>query len=226
MTPAALPVAVLPLAAVLVGAIRTRNALHRLDEARQRSRQFLDLLKRYWQSRGSNREAFLELVFHSPRLQTDLGPLGIAAVFQPIGARYVMKNYQVIVNELQELKHWIDKDDLFNIVRPGQRAAENIQEAIVRYLGVIESWETTYRRTLRNPLALLAEGMRWLVLLPLEFVASIGLLDYAVLAKARGGAFARLLSGAFSLLSVLSSIVTITLGWSPFRALIRRWLGL
>ncbi len=208
----------------VIGFFKVRRVFHDLNEKREEADLFLKLLERYRASGGADSDAYTKLTCMSPRIQANLGALGMIT-YKPPGAQFMIKNYQVVVNELPELKRWLATDDLFSTIKPGQQSADLIRDTIVRYVGVLDERRVQRQSQLRNPFSLLAEGMRWCLSLPLHLLASLGVLSSSSARRAEASRPLRLTSGLIALVSLISSVVGIVSGWAPFIAIIRKLLG-
>ncbi len=209
---------------ILVGSLSARGALRELDSKREDVNTFLQLLERYRQSQGSDAETYTKLVYMSAKIQSYLGALGVIE-YKPPAAQYVLRNYQVVVNELAELKHWLPLDSTFSTVMPGQQSADLIRDTLVRYEGVVDELRFRVQDALRNPFSLLAEGVRWVLSLPVRLLAAFGVLSGAAASKVTGSRAISFASGIIALVSFVSAVVGLVAGWAPFIGILRHLFG-
>lgn len=208
-----------------LGLAAGRMRVDRTRERITRAREFLDLLTRYYTSNGADQAAYLELVRKSGVIQSDLGAYGIMS-YQPPASNLLIHNYQIVVNQVVELPRGFRMRPVLSTIDLAHESASMIRDCLLRYLGEVERWEVRQRREIRNPIILLREGVRAVLGSPLWLAQSLGLLSATSAAAIRDSAAARIVSGLVTLLSVVSGIVGIVVGWSDFWAAIRRWLHL
>ena len=78
---------------------------------------------------------------------------------------------------------------------PAHDAAETIRQAMLRHIGVLDEWERNALLKLhRRPLALMAEGVQWIITLPLQVARSVGLLPTPLASRLRQGTPARVVA--------------------------------
>src|SRR5262245_9069918 len=102
--------------ATFIGSVRTRRQIASIRETKKRAQEFLGLLRRYWESHGDDAEAYGRMVYLSPRIQTDLGPLGVMA-YRPPGADYFFQNCQIVLNLVPELQKWMRHETMLSALQ-------------------------------------------------------------------------------------------------------------
>ncbi len=210
--------------ATLVGWFRMRRRLADVSAKIERGGQYGVYLRRYWDSSGSDHEAYYHLVEHSPQIQIDLGSQGIIS-YKPPAANYYIHNYPIVVNLVPELEHWIEQRDLFSTLDPALHMVRMLRDTLVRHLGVLETRQRELRRQLRKPLVLLREGLQWTLFLPFDLLADLGVLTHGVVSTVRHSWFGRLIAGLIAALAFLSVVTSLVTGWDDFVRTIREWLG-
>ncbi len=198
-----------------LGYRQINNRLRKISEKRQRIDSFLKDLKSFVESRGVDRQAFMRMVYQSALVQRDIGLYGIA-MYKPPGSSYFFKDYQLIVNHLQELNRLLPMDDAFSSLKPGMAIAESILEGLIRYLGVIDDIEPRLKKMKRNYLVLLREGVGWLLATPITFFSFVGIVDDDIPDVFTQNRVVKFISGVFALVGFMGSIVTLVTGWSKF----------
>jgi len=206
-----------------IGLYQVNRRLKGLSEKKERIVQFLNNLKLFVESSGRNREAYFNMVHQSALVQSDIGSYGIMS-YKPPGANYMIHNYQIVVNLLSEIDHWIHNDDVFRTMKPGRALVSTLQEALVRFLGVAEDIQRRIEKIKRNPLLLLREGISWLLSLPLSIFSFLGIINENIPDSVSQSGIIRFISGLLTLIGLVGSIVTIVIGWSAFIAIISTWL--
>ena len=162
----------------------------------------------YANSGGNNNEAYTFLMMNSPRMQKDMGHYGVYASFIPPASNYSVSNYQIIMNMIPELRRWIDsnKESLGTMfVSTIDSYIKNIDEALLRYIGVLEEQETSGIKALKNPFLWLRTGAGQVLSLPFIILVLFGLMTRSTLYALQANYF-------FKVLSVLAVIVTLISG--------------
>jgi hypothetical protein len=185
--------------------------------------QFLENLASYVNSGGRNEPAYLALAHQSARVQTALGSFGVMAIYRPPFDNVAYHNYQIVVNMVPELRRWVPDDDTFSSLRPGREFARTLQDAILRYAGVLEPMLQSLERNLRNPFVLLREGVGEVLLLPIRLLNWFGLLTSGRVAAVQRSAIFRVAGGIATLVGFVSAVVGLITGWEPFLRMVRGW---
>ncbi len=183
---------------------------------------FGNRLKTYWDSAGNDQQTYLELVRDSALIQSELGGFGVVD-WKPHGANYIMHDYQLVVNGLGEIQHWLPQRALFSTVDPAKDYADAIRDALLRFVGVLEQREHRVLADIRNPLILFREGIRALITIPVWIAGSLGLITQDTVGRVRTGAVARVLGGIVATIGFVSAIIGAVTGWRAFLDIIRSW---
>ena len=207
---------------ILMGLYQINKRMKKLNEKRSRIEDFLNDLKLFVESGARNREAYFRMVHKSALIQTDIGPYGIVS-YKPPGAGYVINNYQLVVNILPEIDLWIRDNDMFLTIEPGRSLVQTLQEVLVRFLGVIDNIQPQIEKIKRNPFLLLREGTSWLLSLPFGILSFVGIRGENIIETVSQSGFVRFLSGIFSIIGLLASVVTLVTGWSRFIEIVTKW---
>jgi hypothetical protein len=100
-----------------------------------------------------------------------------------------------------------------------------IGETLGRYFGLSADLIRERQRELRNPLVWFREGVRALLLWPVQLLESLGLGSGSRTASlARSSAF-QTISGAVAVISFVASVIEILLGWEQTVDAVRGLLG-
>jgi len=87
-----------------------------------------------------------------------------------------------------------------------------IGEALVRYMGLSADSIRKKQQEARNPIARFREGVAAILLLPVWFLQSLGLLSDSGSARVARSALFRVLTGVFALVGLVGSVSTIVSG--------------
>lgn len=170
----------------------------------------------YANSRGENQEAYTFLLLNSARMQQNMGHYGIYSSFIPRASNYSISNYQIIMNMIPELRRWIDSNresmgTMF--VSTIDSYIKNIDEALLRYIGVLAERETKAYKAIKNPFLWLRTGAGQVLSLPLILLVLFGLMTKSTLRSLQANYIFRALSALAVIITLVSGAMTILLGW-------------
>lgn len=156
-------------------------------------------------------DGYIWLTSNVGKIQDELGSDGIVYHYRPPFANYVYTRYQLLVNTLPQ-------------IRTGQADRDTIaacQDSLIRHFGYLNRIDETYINRVRNPLMWLREGITFIITFPIRLAYWFGLFQYSFLIKIGNSFFIRLISFIVSVIGLVSSIVTILLGWENFLKLLK-----
>jgi len=204
------------LALLIVGFIVLRLRLSFL----QKKLKFADLYRErfiaYCNSYGRDHEAYTWLILKSNRMQNEMGEYGVFSVFSPPGGHIRYKNYPIITNMIPELRSFIDQNErsFGAIFAPTIDSYANIiDEALLRYIGVLGDRELDSIQTLRNPLLWLRTGVEQILSAPFIILAWVGLIGSSAIWRLQGSYLFKMIAGITTIIGLVSALITIILGW-------------
>jgi len=150
-------------------------------------------------------ELYEWLTYHSVKIQFQIGSYGIIA-YRPPYENYIVHNYQIIINSLPEFRtSKIHKDNIYII-----------DAILIRYIGITEDMINSFRKNLFNPFVWLRIGMQNILTIPFQMFYWFGILNYSSILKIKDNILIKIISTLIIIIGLISSIVTITLGWTQF----------
>lgn len=147
-----------------------------------------------------------ELIRKSPKAQRFLGSDGVIS-YKPAGASHMYNNYQALINTVQALRNPILMSEEFNWVN----------NMLIMKMATYEDIMSEIRGDMKNPLVLLREGIQFFITLPIILLYWTGIMDYTTSYKLSNNIIVKLLSFIILLIGLISSIITIVLGWEQFK---------
>jgi hypothetical protein len=203
-----------------LGLLRTVLYVRRLSREKDFLLEFGRHLKLFVESNGKEYAAYGWLTMHALKMQSAMGPLGVFQHYR--GPGFTATNYQIVLNLVPEIR-----DDFVNgmyALVPQQTAAKvnTVQDALMRYAGMLDELATDGMKELKNPLIWLREGVQALLIAPFALLRSLGLLPDRAQARIARSPLFRILSGTIVLVGLLGSIITIAIGWKQFHAILQR----
>ncbi len=211
----------LPCAFGLVRLIRSRL---RISTEIDFASEFLQKINAYIDSNGRDNKAYGWLLHRSTKMQMQMGHLGFYATYRPPYANFHHSNYPIILNMLPELRKALEDDYSRNGDLANQYAL-SIQEAIIRYAGVMEDRESEIVKSIRNPVVWFREGIRIIVALPLSILKWLGALTEKSFIALTSSKVFHLIAAVVSVVSFVSAFMGIALGWDQFQVMVKGWFN-
>jgi hypothetical protein len=154
-------------------------------------------------------ESYVWLLEHAVRAQCGLNTLSSIS-FRPAFQSYVVTNYQLLTNTLPRIARRDATTDEVNMCA----------DQLIMLRGThFETLELT-RRELRNPIRWLINGTRFVLQLPVLLLIQTDIVSGRAAERLFSSLFFRISSAVVWLISILSCVVTITTGWTQFKAII------
>lgn len=202
-----------------LGSALLRRRLAALHARKDRAVEFHNRLGDFWQSSGRDASAYHWLTGRATKMQMEMGSHGILGHMRPPFANYMIPNWPIVLNGLPEIQSSLAS------MLPQQAAgyAQILKDALVRYMGSLDDRISEAETENKNVLICFREGIQTIVRAPLYFLFWLGLRPAPRLAP---GKASRLAAGIVSLVTLLSTVISLVLGWEPFVELVRRvWIS-
>jgi len=180
---------------------------------------FLQHLQRFLQTRAVDSENYSWLLRNSYELQANMGEFGIMAQFHAAYSRQIVQNWPIVINSLPAMRQALERDFGSGTEEFVEYGAL-MQEAILRYVGVLESQDRGARSQLKNPVVWFRYGIQWLLFLPLTVLRWLGINSIPELGTLGINPFFKFLSTIASVVAFIASWVTIIAGWDRVKLLL------
>lgn len=164
-----------------------------------------------------NTKEYEFLISNSDKIQMILGNSG-KMLYRDSGGYY--PNYEVVINFMNEV---------LSLKAKGLIEYEGDQitwchNSFLRKMGIIDEYREKEIRRLFNPIYDLTSGIRIILGIPLDILYSVGLVSSTNKEKMKKGKLFKFFSGIFSLVTVISTIMSFVLDWNDFIDLIKGFL--
>jgi hypothetical protein len=189
--------------------------LNAIKDNRDFTDEFLSKLMRYVNSHGSSVEDYDWMIHRSNKMQDKLGHAGIYESYRPPYQNIVFRNYPIILNMLPDLRNALNDRGLSDSELASQYA-HALREALIRHIGEAEDRINYFVDEIMNPLKWFREGVKEVVSIPVYLLSILGILGDSLASRMLSSTLFRVLSGIVALISFLSAVVTISLGWEQF----------
>lgn len=189
--------------------------IHQINKKEKYVNGFMEHFIKYVNSNGRDQEADIWLTMNSIKMQRQMGGLGIVG-YQPPFQNYIHNNYLVVVNGLDEIKK-----ELTNGL--GCQHVQMVQDAIIRYIGELNNHRESIIEEMKNPIVLFRNGVQWIFVFPIQLLKWFGVISTGSFIKLSDNLVIRFLSGVFSLITFISTVVSLVIGWDAFVGIINKW---
>ena len=146
--------------------------------------------------------------------------LGEAGLITYIGRGILNRNNQILLNNMVNV--------ISNFNSPYGFVSSDIEEinvcnsAFLRKIGIYEEIIDNYKYKLFNPFYNLNSAFKFLFRIPISILTAIGLLNEEKEEKIISSVIVKILSGLFSLITIISSIITVIIGWEETISIIKK----
>lgn len=187
-----------------------------LDFLHDYNEKYVDYLNKYLGKHVNSEEEnklYVELIAKAPKAQRLLGSDGLIS-YKPAGAGYMYNNYQVLINTVQSLRNPSLMSEEFGWVN----------NLLIMKMATYNDIMDQIRRDMKNPLVLLREGVQFFITLPIMLLYWTGITNYTTSYKLSNNLFVKLISFLILLIGLISSIITIVLGWEQFKGYLDKFI--
>ena len=94
----------------------------------------------------------------------------------------------------------------------------------LRHIGSLNETEKDIKKHLFNPITCFADGIRFVISLPIFILKWLGIVSDEGTLKIQSSFFFRIINWLVAFIGFFSAIVTIVIGWDEFWSLIFSWL--
>ncbi len=207
---------------LITGFIRLFREVIHLAEKTTFANEFRDKFIVYMKSQGKDYQTYAWLIQKSPKIQSEMGGFGYLASFRPPYANYMINNYPIIVNILPEIRKEVEEDSYLRNVRALNEYGALIQESLLRYLGSLSDMHNAAKKRLKNPAIWLTEGVSWVLLFPISVLNWVGIIGETLVKKIASNPLFKIIAGLLTILSALSTLMTVVVGWESFLNAVER----
>ena len=185
---------------------------------------FINFLNELFQKCSFNQQLYYELTGKVKEMQYELGSDGVYAYVKDNLKGYSTSNYQALVNFLPETRNVInDFDNSIMRMRYNQEA-QYCDDMFVRHLGSLELAEKNMRKSIYNPFADFAEGIKLIISLPVLLLKWFGFISAERSRKIKKNPILKIINFIVTTVGFVSGIMAIIMGWNDFWMLIKSFV--
>jgi len=200
---------------------RHNRVVKKIDFAGEYRNKFVEFANKYFKnydrwSRSGNfdGEQYVWLTMNVSRIQNYLGTFGIMDYIAPFQT-YKVSNYQIVINTLPKFRDGSIQD--FDV--------NSVDDSLLRYIGYLEEYQKETQRNLRNPVIWFREGFREILSIPIFILSWFGIISNRTLNSIKDSLIYKVISGLIALVTLVSGIVTIIVGYDQTLKFINKMLG-
>ncbi|WP_421938295.1 hypothetical protein [Pedobacter sp.] len=157
-------------------------------------------------------EKYSWLTMNVNRMQNELGVLGIMDYVAPL-QRYRVPRYQLVINTLPKFRT--------GTIEPFDINA--VDDCLLRQIGYVDERLRLSLKEMINPVIWFRSGVRAIIGLPLSVLEWIGLLQPNAVSTITHSFLYKLVTAVIALISLVSGVVTIIIGYEQTLSQLRRW---
>lgn len=177
---------------------------------------FIDLINGIISNNNFNQQLYYELTSDVNSMQYELGSDGIYSYVTDNLKGFSTSNYQLLVNFLPEVRNILNEQDNMIMMNRYHKSINDCDDMFIRHLGTLRKFEQNKRKSMFNPFSCFSGGIQFIVSLPILILNWFGFISDESTRKAKHSWIIKLLNFIFTLISFISAIMTIIMGWDDF----------
>lgn len=200
---------------------RHSRVVKKIEFANEYRTKFVEFANKYfkahnrWSQSGDlDGELYVWLTMNVNKIQNDVGSFGIMS-YKPAFQNYMINNYYIIINTIPKFREGhIESFDV-----------NSVDDCLLRHLGYLEEYQKDTLRNLKNPFIWFREGFKEVLSIPIFVISWFGIISNRTLNSIRNSLLYKVISGLFALVTFISGLVTIIVGYDQVLKFINRILG-
>lgn len=200
---------------------RHSRVVKKIDFSGEYRNKFVEFANKYFQtydrysrSGDFDGELYVWLTMNVSKIQNYVGSFGVMS-YKPAFQNYMINNYQIIINTIPKF-------------REGQ--VENfdvgaVDDCLLRYIGYLEEYRKDTLKNLRNPIVWFREGFREILSVPIFILSWFGIISNRTVNSIKDSLIYKVIAGLIALVTLVSGLVTIVVGYDQTLEFINRLLG-
>lgn len=195
--------------------IELNDIIKRTNFTNDYRNKFIELINGITSKKFFDQQLYYELTLDVKSMQYELGSDGIAHITDNLKG-FSSSNYQLLINFLPELRNVLREQDNTIMMYRYNQSAQDCDDMFIRHLGTLSEQEKSIRKNLLNPFSCFADGVKFIVSLPILILHWLGIISGITARKIRHNWFIKLLNIILTLVGFISSLMSIIMGWNDF----------
>ena len=201
---------------------RQKNVVNKLNFAGEYRKKFIEFVNKYFKNRDRwsrsgdlDGELYVWLTKNVSKIQNYVGSFGIMS-YKPAYQNYIINHYQIITNTIPKFRE--GQVESFDV--------GSVDDCLLRYIGHLEEYQKETFRNLKNPIIWFREGFREILSIPIFILSWFGIISNRTLNTIKDSLIYKVLSGLIALITLVSGIVTIIVGYEQTLNFMNKVLGI
>jgi hypothetical protein len=176
----------------------------------QFSNQYFETYDRFNRTGNVHGDQYIWLTMNVNKIQNMVGTFGVMT-YKPAFQDYMINNYYVIINTIPKFREGpIESFDV-----------NSVDDCLLRYLGHLEDLSKDTQKNLRNPIIWFREGFKEIISTPIFLLNWFGIISNKRLSSIKASVFYKIITGLIALVTLVSGIVTIVVGYDQTMTFIK-----
>lgn len=182
-------------------------------------KKFNNLFSEVFKNKSYKIEEFNWLMANSDKMQYILGDIGIISYTE---YNMYYKNIPILLNTMNKIFDYVNDS---YISQNEFKMVSWCQNIFMRKIGILNEYIENTPKKLLNPFFDLSIGIKYILSIPINILYSIGIISYSGKNKIEQNILFKITSGIISLLTILSTIMAIVVGWEDFIGIVQNILS-
>lgn len=166
-----------------------------------------------------------DVIMRIDEIQQELEMDGVLNNFyDPLHGMYC-RNYQLFMNIMPEIRIAVSERNSIIMSERIDQLMGMCEDALKRHIGNLKRAIENEKKGFFNPIICLGEGIRWIVGLPVDILCWVGIYSVGRSRKIKTGIIFKIISNVVVGIGLISSIVTIVLGWDEFLTILKNCIA-
>ena len=205
------------LAVIIIGfivrVINARDISARREFTIRFQNTFVELANSFFKTGRMSDELYSKCIHDVDAIQAELGYDGIIAGYVDRLHGIKGQNYQLFVNIIPEIREAESVSGNSIMMERASQLIGTCNDALQRHVGNLDRELEAERKGLFNPFICFREGVRFIIGLPVLILYWSGIVSTRVISTTRISSVFKFISSVITLIGLISSIITILLGW-------------
>lgn len=213
------------LAVLIIGFVQVYNrhsrVVKKIDFASEYRNKFVDFSNKYFKTYDRysrtgdfDGEQYVWLTMNVSKIQNYVGSFG-EMTYKPAFQNYMINNYQIIINTIPKFRE--GQVESFDVGA--------VDDCLLRYIGHLEEYSKDTQKNLRNPIVWFREGFREIMSIPIFILSWFGIISNRTVNSIKNSLLYKVISGLIALVTLVSGVVTIIVGYDQTIEFVNRLIG-
>lgn len=186
---------------------------------------FFDFANEAFTTKRMNSEKYNAVIKDVDKIQEELGMDGVLNGFVDPLKGIQGSNYQLFMNIMPEIRTALSNIGYSPMEERINQLMGLCEDSLRRHIGNLERTIEQEKKGLWNPVTCVGECIRWIVGLPVDILQWAGLYNSNRNRRIKASAIFRILSNLGVIVGLISSIVSVMLGWDEVVTIIANCIG-